>query len=159
MSGQREALDKVVVFQTQEEEYGIPIQNVVSIEKLQPLTAISNMPIYMNGVTTVRKEVTPIFDSNQILYRTPTEQTDKTRMIILQTADLSFGLIVDDAKEIISIPENSVQQIRLMSYQQDTYILGIANLDSRLLTLIDPANLVNALEEIEEVKKQFQEVL
>ncbi len=158
MSEQKD-LDKVVVFQSQEEEYGVPIQHVVSIEKLQPLTTIPNMPVYMNGVTTVRGEITPILDANQVLYRTKTEQTEKTRMIILQTADLSFGLIVDDAKEIISIPGNSVQQIGLMSYQQITYILGIANLGSRLLTLIDPAKLVSSLEEMKEVKKQLHEVL
>ncbi|MFZ3588475.1 chemotaxis protein CheW [Bacillus sp. DJP31] len=153
------ALDKVVVFQSQEEEYGVPIQYVVSIEKLQSLNTVPNMPDYMNGVTTVRGEVTPILDANQILYRARSKVTDKTRMIILQTETLSFGLIVDDAKEIIAIPENSVQQIGLLSYKQNSFLLGVANLDSRLLTLINPTTLVNSLEEMEEVKKQLLEVL
>jgi purine-binding chemotaxis protein CheW len=149
------SLDKVVVFQAQDEEYGIPIQYVVSIEKLQPLTGVPNMPDYMNGVTTVRGEITPILDANHILYRKKSEQTDQTRMIILHTENLSFGLIVDDAKEIINVPESSVQQLNLMAYQQNSFLMGVANLDSRLLTLIDPTKLLNTLEEMEEVQKQL----
>ncbi|WP_456278391.1 chemotaxis protein CheW [Bacillus sp. AK128] len=148
-------LDKVVVFQTKEEEYGIPIQFVVSIEKLQPLTAVPNMPEYMNGVTTIRGEVTPILDASQILYGKKSEQTDQTRMIILNTENVSFGLIVDDAKEIINIPENSVQQLNMMASLQNSFLMGVANLEGRLLTLIEPSKLMNSLEDMVEVNKQL----
>jgi purine-binding chemotaxis protein CheW len=148
-------LDRVVLFQTQEEEYGIPIQFVVSIEKLESLTSVSNMPEYMNGVTTVRGEITPILDSNQILYGEKFKLSDQTRMIILHTMEMSFGLIVDDAKEIIHIPNNSVQQIKLISSLQNSFIMGIANLEGRLITLINPTNLINTLEEMVEVKLQL----
>jgi purine-binding chemotaxis protein CheW len=148
-------IDKVVVFQTQDEEYGIPIQFVVSIEKLQPLTAVPNMPKYMNGVTTVRGEITPILDTNQILYDKKTEQTDQTRMIILHSADMTYGLIVDDAKEIINVPESSVQQLNSIAALQNSFIMGVANLEGRLLTLIDPTKLINSLEGMTEVKLQL----
>ncbi|NEY71500.1 chemotaxis protein CheW [Bacillus mesophilus] len=148
-------MDKVVVFQTQNEEYGIPIQFVVSIEKLQPLTAVPNMPDYMNGVTTVRGEITPILDTNQILYDKKTEQTDQTRMIILHSADMTYGLIVDDAKEIINVPDSSIQQLNSIAALQNSFIMGVANLEGRLLTLIDPTKLINSLEGMTEVKLQL----
>ncbi|MBM7660958.1 purine-binding chemotaxis protein CheW [Bacillus mesophilus] len=148
-------IDKVVVFQTQNEEYGIPIQFVVSIEKLQPLTAVPNMPDYMNGVTTVRGEITPILDTNQILYDKKTEQTDQTRMIILHSADMTYGLIVDDAKEIINVPDSSIQQLNSIAALQNSFIMGVANLEGRLLTLIDPTKLINSLEGMTEVKLQL----
>ncbi|WP_246944725.1 chemotaxis protein CheW [Bacillus pinisoli] len=149
-------IDKVVVFQAQDEEYGLPIQFVVSIEKLQPLTAVPNMPEYMNGVTTVRGEITPILDAGKILYGNKTEDTDQTRMIILNTEGLSFGLIVDDAKEILDIPANSVQPLNMIASLQTSYLMGVANLDGRLLTLIDPTKLIHTLEEMDEVKKQLK---
>ncbi|MFD1736311.1 chemotaxis protein CheW [Bacillus salitolerans] len=150
------ALDKVVVFQTQEEEYGVPIQYVVSIEKMQPLTSVPNMPYYMNGVTTIRGDVTPILDSNQVLYKKASEVSDKTRMIVVHTNEFSFGLIVDDAKEIIDIPNDSIQQVGLMSYGQNSYLMGVANLTNRLLTLIDPSKLLQSLDEMREIKQHLK---
>lgn len=148
--------DKVVVFQAKEEEFGIPIQYVVSIEKIQPLTTIPNMPYYMNGVTTVRGEVTPILDANQILYQTSSAITELSRMIIVKTDDLSFGIIVDDAKEIINIPAESVQQVGLLVSESTSYLVGVANLENRLLSLLDPTKLLSTLGEMDDVKKQLQ---
>jgi purine-binding chemotaxis protein CheW len=149
-------LDKVVVFQAKDEEYGVPIQHVVSIEKMQALTSVPNMPDYMNGLTTIRGEVTPILDANQILYNTKSEITDQSRMIIFKTEELSFGLIVDDAKEIIHVSAEAVQQVGIFSLQTTSYLIGVANLEDRLLTLIDPTKLLNSLEEMLEVKHQLQ---
>jgi purine-binding chemotaxis protein CheW len=149
-------MNKVVVFQAQEEEYGIPIQNVVSIEKMGSLTAVPNMPTYMNGVSTIRGQVTPIFDSNEALYEKKSDITDKTRMIIVQVDDFAFGLIVDDAKEIMDVPVESIQQLNLTTYMQNSYLMGIANINNRLVTIISPSKLVHSLEDIIEVKSQIQ---
>ncbi|KAA0549508.1 purine-binding chemotaxis protein CheW [Bacillus sp. BGMRC 2118] len=148
--------DKVVVFQAKEEEFGIPIQYVVSIEKIQALTSIPNMPYYMNGVTTVRGEVTPILDANQILYKLSSKISEQSRMIIVKTDSLSFGIIVDDAKEIIDIPAESVQQVGLLVSDASSYLVGVANLENRLLSLIDPTKLLSTLAEMDDVKKQLQ---
>jgi purine-binding chemotaxis protein CheW len=148
-------LDKVVVFQAKEEEYGVPIQHVVSIEKVQTFTSVPNMPSYMYGVTTVRGEVTPILDANQIIYHSKSELTEQSRMIIFKTDELAFGLIVEDAKEIINVPAETVQQVGILSQQSSSYLIGVANLEDRLLTLIDPTKLLNSLEEMQEVRNQL----
>jgi purine-binding chemotaxis protein CheW len=148
-------VDKVVVFKALEEEYGVPIQHVVSIEKIQTFTPVPNMPKYMKGVTTVRGEVTPILDANQIIYNSKSELTDQSRMIIFKTEELSFGLIVDDAKEIINVPSEAIQQVGLLAFQPSSYLMGVANLENRLLTLIDPTKFLNTLEEMQEVKSQL----
>lgn len=52
-------ISKVVVFRAGNEEYGVPIENVISIEKLEDINVIPNMPYYMKGVVMVRGELIP----------------------------------------------------------------------------------------------------
>lgn len=150
---------KVVVFQVGNEEYGIPVQNVISIERLQASTLIPQMPAYMKGVVTIREELVPVIDTGIILYEKATAESEKTRMIVTKTEDLSVGLIVDDAKEIIDIPEEKIKQLNLLAYQKTSYFLGVANLDNRLLTLLDPNNLFESLEGIKQVKEHMSSLV
>ncbi|MDF0727378.1 chemotaxis protein CheW [Cytobacillus sp. S13-E01] len=150
---------KVVVFQVGNEEYGIPVQNVISIERIQPSTVIPKMPSFMKGVVTIREELVPVIDTGIILYDRTTIETDKSRMIVTKTEDLSVGLIVDDAKEILDIPQEKIKQLNLLAYQKTSYFLGVANLENRLLTLLDPNNLFESLEGIKQIKEHMNSLV
>lgn len=147
-------INKVVVFNTGKEEYALPIHNVISIEKMQATNEIPNMPNYLKGIVKIREELIPVLDMNVILYNRDHVSTDKTRMIVVNTEALQVGIIVDDAKEIIDIPSESIKQINLFAYQQTPYFSGIANLEGRLLTIIEPNKLLESLEGISEIKEE-----
>ncbi|HYK72472.1 MAG TPA: chemotaxis protein CheW [Pseudoneobacillus sp.] len=143
---------KVIVFQVDKEEYGIPIQFVVSIEKLEGITPIPHLPQYVKGMMVVRGELIPVIDLEQIFYHRPLEQDESSRLIVLKTEELSIGIMVRDAKEIIDIPSEKIKQVGLVAYAKTSYFTGVANLDSRLITFIDPLKLVQALEGVNEIK-------
>ncbi|MEH7236982.1 chemotaxis protein CheW [Bacillus sp. JJ1562] len=136
---------KVVVFSAGDEEFGVPVLNVISIERAQQLNAIPQMPNYMLGVLTIRDELVPIVDTGIILFNRTTNHTDKTKIIVTKTDALSVGLLVDDAKEIMDIPLNQLKPLNL-TYQLSSYITGVATLEDRLITLLDPGKLFNGLE-------------
>lgn len=145
-------LSKVVVFQTGNEQYGVPIQSVISIEKMETATPIPNMPEYMVGVVKVRGDLIPVFDVGLILYNKHVVETEKTRMVVVNTETLSFGLVVDDAKEIVDVPESDIKQVNMIAYQKTSYFVGVANLQNRLVTLIDPNELCESLDGIKHIK-------
>ncbi|MFT4415672.1 chemotaxis protein CheW [Fredinandcohnia humi] len=143
--------NKVVVFFTSVEEFGLPVQNVISIERYQQVKSIPHMPKYMVGVLTIRGELVPIVDTSIILFNKSVEVTDKTRIIVTKTDTLSVGLIVDDAKEILDIAMDQIKQLNL-TYQVSPYITGVATLDGRLVTLLEPTKLFEALEGFSNVR-------
>lgn len=143
---------KVIVFQVDKEEYGIPIQFVVSIEKLEGVTPIPHLPEYVKGMMVVRGELVPVIDLERIFYHRQLEQTESSRLIVLKTEELTIGIMVKDAKEIIDISAEKIKQVGLVAYAKTSYFTGVANLDSRLITLIDPLKLVQALEGVKEIK-------
>ncbi|WP_423407326.1 chemotaxis protein CheW [Heyndrickxia sp. MSNUG] len=148
--------NKTVVFQAGNEEYAFPILYVISIEKLEGMTAIPHMPDYVTGITKVRGDLIPVIDLEKVLYGRDIQADEKTRLIVLQTADISIGTLVRDAKEILEIPAGNLKQPGLIAYQKTIFITGIANFDKRMIMVIDPETLIQSLEGIKEIKEYMQ---
>ena len=64
--------EKAVVFFCGKEQYAVPVEQVVSIEKLERVTPIPHLPNYLLGFTRIRGELIPIIDFQTILYNRPT---------------------------------------------------------------------------------------
>lgn len=147
---------KVVVFQVGTEEYAIPIEQVISIEKVEGNTPIPHLPVYVKGIVKVRGELLPVLDLEEILYHRTIQYNDQTRMIVVKTDELTIGVLVNDAKEIIDIEKENLKQLGLVAFNKTSYFTSIANLESRLITLIDPSKLVQSLEGINEIQQYMK---
>lgn len=146
-------MNKVVVFQVGSEEYAIPINYVISIERIEGITPIPHLPSYVKGIGKVRGELIPAIDFQKILYDQFITENESTRLIVLKTDELSIGVFVNDAKEIIDIPASQLKQLGLVAYDKTSYFTGVANLDSRLITIINPSLLVKSLDGIREIQE------
>ncbi|MGD6887901.1 chemotaxis protein CheW, partial [Staphylococcus shinii] len=69
-----------------------------------------------------------------------------------QTSELSVGLLVEDAKEILDVKKEAIKDLNVLAFQSSPYISGMVNLDSRLIAIIDPNNLVGSLEKVHHIK-------
>ncbi|WP_157950949.1 chemotaxis protein CheW [Peribacillus acanthi] len=140
-------IDKIVVFNCGNEEYGISIQHVISIEKPGALTPIPQFPSYVKGMSKIREEVLPILDLRTVLYGVDTEPVAvETRWIILHSKEFVFGLICSQAKEIIEVSESSLTKLGLTGYKKTEYLQGVVNINGRLITIIDHAQLLHSLD-------------
>ncbi|PLR99847.1 chemotaxis protein CheW [Bacillus sp. T33-2] len=144
--------NKVVVFQAGNEEYAFPILHVISIEKIEQVTPIPHMPASVKGIIQVRGELVPVIDLEHVLYNQGIVNGDKTRMIVLKTDELSYGVLVSDAREILDIPSESMKQLGLIAYQKTAYITGVASFDGRMIMVIDPEKLIQSVEGIKEIQ-------
>ncbi|MED1205240.1 chemotaxis protein CheW [Heyndrickxia acidicola] len=152
-----EGLSKALVFTAGNEEYGIPIPNVISIEKFENITPIPQLPGFVKGVAKVRDELIPAIDFENVLYGHQLDIGGSSRIIVLDIQSFVYGLLVKDAKEIIDISEHQLKQIGLIAYQKTSYLSGIANLDSRLITMVDTEKFIEALDGIKEIKHYMSE--
>lgn len=149
-------MNKVVVFQTGNEEYAIPLQHVVSIEKIEEMTPIPQMPEYVKGMIEIREELFPVIDLEYIFYHRFTKITESARLVVIQSEELSLGVLVNDAKEIIDIPTDKIKQVALLAHTKTAYISGIVSLDGRIITIIDPKVLIISLEGIDHLQDFMQ---
>src|SRR5690606_41243124 len=90
---------KAVIVQCGQEEYALPVETVVSIEKLERVNPIPHLPDYMLGLMKIRGELVPILDFQQILYGNAAKEDPNARVVVVQTENLYIGLLVLDRSE------------------------------------------------------------
>ncbi|MEL3972449.1 chemotaxis protein CheW [Rossellomorea oryzaecorticis] len=150
-------MTKVVVFHAGREEYALPIENVVSIEKLDHINPIPHLPPYVLGLVKVRNELIPVMDMSSILYNNPLTNDEGLFLLVVHTETLEVGLVVKEAKEILEVADASITDVGLLSYSRTKYFNGVINLEKRMITKIDPEVLVESLEGIKELRDYVQE--
>ncbi|WP_199794684.1 chemotaxis protein CheW [Lentibacillus sp. Marseille-P4043] len=129
---------KVIVFQLKDEEYAVSVQQVGSIERIEPITRVPQTADFVKGVINMRGVVTPIIDLRKRFGIEETEFSDSTRIIIVYMDDIEVGLIVDAANDVIDIPESAIEPAPEVVGSVDVdYIQGVAKLENRLLILLD----------------------
>lgn len=139
-------MSQVVIFRTGNEEYAVPMQYVVSIEKTEGLTPIPQMPDYVKGVIEIRDQIIPVFDLEFIFYQRFTAIDEGCRLVVIQIEGMLIGIIVNEAKEIIDISSEKIKKIGLISTPRTKYLSGVASLNGRLIAVINPNYLINSLD-------------
>lgn len=150
--------EKAVVFGCGTEEYALPVEQVVSIEKLDRVTPIPHLPNYLLGFSRIRGELVPIIDFQRILYNRPSSG-EQVRIIVLSTDVVNYGLVVTEAKEILDFEPGELKQMGLVNYEKTRYFTAVANLEDRMISCVDPHILVNSLEGIREIINYLHKML
>ncbi|XXM73822.1 chemotaxis protein CheW [Lysinibacillus sphaericus] len=150
-------MTKVVVFHAGREEYALPIEQVVSIEKLGGINPVPHLPDYVLGLVKVRNELIPVLDLSSILYNQRFHEEKGLFLLVIHTETLQAGLVVKEAKEILEVPEGAVTDAGLLAYSRTRYFDGVINLEDRMITKIDPEVLIGSLEGMKEIRDYVYE--
>ncbi len=139
--------NKYVVFNLNDEFYGLPISKVKAIEKMSPTTRIPNAPYYVRGVMNLRGDVITVLDLRAKL-NVPTKEPDfSSRTIVVMEGELTVGLVVDSSSEVLVInPENidSANVATTMDTGITEYISGIGKtFDGRLVIILELSKILD----------------
>ncbi|MGG4443418.1 chemotaxis protein CheW [Brevibacillus fortis] len=140
MLDQKEVISevKVIVFRLKDEEYGVEVHQVKSIEKLEHITRVPRTPSFVKGVINLRGVVTPIIDLRNRFSLEESIYSEATRIIIVAVGELEVGLIVDAANDVIDIPVDAIEPPpEVVGGVEAAYLRGVAKLDKRLLILLN----------------------
>jgi purine-binding chemotaxis protein CheW len=141
-----------LTFRLGSEEYGIDILKVQEIRSYEPPTKIANSPAYLKGVVNLRGVIVPIIDLrvkfNCFNEDGQTEINSFTVVIVLNVRGRVVGAVVDSVSDVMQLAEQAIQPAPEMSTAMvdTTYITGIANVNDRLLILMDIESLMGSAE-------------
>lgn len=133
---------KIVAFKLGEEEYGLDISNVQSIERLIPTTRVPNAPEYVKGVINLRGTVMPIIDLQKRLGQGETHYTEDTRIIVSIYEEIELGLLVDRTSDVIDVNLEDVEATASGGIDS-AYFEGILKFNGRLIIMLKLENLIN----------------
>jgi purine-binding chemotaxis protein CheW len=144
----------VLVLKVGEEEYGIHIKQIVSIERMQGLniTAYPNRQPHVLGFSSIRNVVVPIVDFRSALNGDSLNELDGTRMIIVQVLDKEIGIVVDSATDVIDVTSETIQYPNLLETREVSYFKGVSKIDDRFIILLDIEKLLENTTNLDELK-------
>ncbi|WP_139998383.1 chemotaxis protein CheW [Paenibacillus paridis] len=142
---------KVIVFALGNEEYGIEVDKVRTIERLSPITRVPKTATFIKGVINLRGVVVPVIDLRGRFNLTETTPTENSRIIVVAVADIEVGFIVDSANDVIDIDTDTIDlPPEIVGGIKAKYLRGIAKLgEGRLLIMLNLSEVLNKNEIIQ----------
>jgi len=120
-----------------DEEYALPVENIVEVSTLTTVRPIPMTSQYYKGIIKLRGNLVSIIDTRLLLNMEKNDTSDSS--IICKIDDLWFGYLVDDIGEMITIDQNTITQ---QTIEGDTdRIKGIARIGKRVIIVLNINNL------------------
>lgn len=142
---------KVIVFKLGQEEYGIEVDKVQTIERMMPITRVPKTLKFVKGVINLRGVVIPVIDLRGRFGIAEAEHTDQTRIIIVSANELEVGFIVDSANDVIDLNTDIIDSPPdVVGGIKAKYLQGVARIsEQRLLVMLNLSEVLNRSEIIQ----------
>ena len=133
-----------VLFDLAGTAYAIPSHAVQRMEMVEHVTPVPNAPPFVDGVVFSRGRVVPAVNLRSRFGFERVAYDMRTRMIVVAHADRSVGLIVDAAREFVTIPAEAIQPSpEGLAGTTGNYLGGVATLNGKVILILDVAEVLN----------------
>ncbi|MBI5468350.1 MAG: chemotaxis protein CheW [Deltaproteobacteria bacterium] len=138
---------QLVTFRLGNEEFSLDILKVQEIIRHMDLTRVPKTPEFVDGVINLRGRVIPVLDLRKRFGLPKDENTNETRIIVVDVDNRTVGLKVDAVSEVLRLPADTVEPPpAIITGVESEYIKGVGKLDGRLLILLDVAKILTCTE-------------
>ena len=137
-----EDIIQLVGFIIGEEEYAIPILNIVEIIKPIDFTRVPSVPDYVLGVFNIRGSVIPLIDLRRRFNLEPISNNGETRYIVMKGEGNTAGFVIDRLTEAIRIKSNRIDPAPDSVSGDKGMIYGIGKRDNGMLTILKVESLL-----------------
>lgn len=147
MPDEQNGSETFVVFELAGTTYAVRSGLVRQMEMIEHITPVPNAPPAVEGVVFSRGRVIPAMNLRLRFgfERIPLEV--RTRLIVIDIGERTVGLIVDSAREFISIPTAAIQPPNeAISGLSGKYLDGIATLAGRMILILNLNEVINVAE-------------
>ncbi|WLR43521.1 chemotaxis protein CheW [Bacillus carboniphilus] len=134
---------KYIHFKLSDQDYAVDVKDVLSIEKILPITRVPGTPDFIEGVTNLRGVITPVIHLGTKLGFSKGVLTDATRIIILNNDQYSIGMIVDEAKDVFEVSEENIEKsTSVVGSIEEPFIKGVTKMDDKIIMVMDTLHLL-----------------
>lgn len=134
-----ESSAQYIVIRLGAEQYGIDINYIDNIVRMQTITRIPKMPPFLKGVINMRGEVIPVISMRLKMGLEPDEITKDTRIIVLKLEqEGNVGFLVDEVKEVVTLTDSEIEKITYkLNENKVNFINAVGKHNGELISLIE----------------------
>jgi purine-binding chemotaxis protein CheW len=145
---------KHLVFNINNEDYGIPISKIREVIRFVKITPIHEASDFLKGVINLRGKIIPIIDMRAKFGMQEQAYSDRTVFIIVDVLGAkevyNLGISVDAVQDVVDIKEEDVEKtpdigLRLKSQ----YLEGIAKVGEHMIMMLNMDRILSSDEVVE----------
>lgn len=119
-------------------EYGMELLRVKEVIRIGTITHMPRAPSFLKGVINLRGEVIPAIDLRERFGLPPQANTGMTRLIVVEIARKSVGLLVDGVSHVMRVAQADMDATPFWrDWLTRKYVFSVARVDERLIVLLD----------------------
>src|ERR1051325_5310285 len=100
---------QLVTFLLKDEEFGFDIMSVQEIIRLPKMAKVPRTPPYVEGIANLRGVVLPIIDMRTRFGMEQGDETDRTRVLVVDIGGVKTGLRVDRVKQVTRVLRSDIE--------------------------------------------------
>lgn len=140
--------NEIVVFELNNQHYGIDIKYVKEIVKWTESTSIPNTKNHIEGIINLRGKICNIINGRILFGFENKKFDDKNKIIVIQDGEI--GITVDDVSEIIRVEESDIQPLEnLIFFEQICELDYLVDYKDNIISVIKVSNIINSKKEEE----------
>ncbi len=129
---------QTVVFRLAGESYGIEIVRVNEIIRLREITPVPRTEAHVRGLVNLRGKTIPVIDLRSRFSLPTAEETDSSRIIVVDSESGQIGVVVDAVTEVLTLQGEQIDKTpTLVSDPDNQFVRAVAKTNDRLITLLD----------------------
>lgn len=145
------AEEQLVVFNLAGETYGIDISLVHEIIRMQVITRVPRTPHFVEGVINLRGRIIPVIDLHKRFNLPHSEETQHSRIIVVEVVGVTVGMIVDSVSEVLRLPVANIEPPPpvIAGGVDSAYLRAVGKWQDQLIILLDLEKVLHEQEQKE----------
>ena len=121
---------QLVTFLLKDEEFGFDIMSVQEIIRLPKMAKVPRTPAYVDGIANLRGVVLPVIDMRTRFGMERAQETDRTRVLVVDIDGVKTGLRVDRVNQVTRVMRSEIEPppAAIRGTSSD-YLEGVVKLD------------------------------
>jgi len=133
--------EQLVIFQLNEQQYALPIQETQEIIRMSNITRVPNTKHYVEGIINLRGSIVPVINLNKRLNLPVSEYGEDTRIIVVENGGQKVGMIVDIVLEVGRFSEDEIEPPSVAGDSVD-YLKGVVKKKDQLWLLLNLGEII-----------------
>ncbi len=132
---------QLVIFQLNDQQYALPIQETQEIIRMTGITRVPNTKHYVEGIINLRGSIVPVINLNKRLNLPVSGYNEDTRIIVVECDGQKVGMIVDMVLEVGRFSEDEIEPPSVAG-DNVSYLRGVVKKGDQLWLLLNLAEVI-----------------
>ncbi len=133
-----EPVTEWVTFNLIDEKYAVNVANVREVLINSKISPVPGAPHFVLGIINLRGNIVTVIDTHSRLSLAESEQTDNTRIVVVDIGGQVIGMVVDKVDEVVILKESEIDYAPSVGNDDSAnFIHGVSQREEGLLILVD----------------------